>query len=136
MPKGVQKQNISIRNKKSLEDTYISIDLHEYLLAKDTNSFLKLGKKKFKAKQKPPLSVDGHSDPRDISKAFATHFKDACSPNNAKTSVKLYKQFHSRFSQYKPASQYKVISVELFDQYIHKMNEGKLLVWIALRQNI
>jgi len=115
----------AIRNKKSKEDAYASNDLHEYLLAKDTNSFWKTWQAKFKANHKPPLAVDGCSEPRDISMAFASNFRTACSPNNAKTSEKLNKRFHNRFSQYNPASQYKVITVELVDQCIRKMKRGK-----------
>ena len=115
----------AIRNKKSLEDAYISNDLQEYLLAKDTNSFWKTWQSKFKTKHKPSLCVDGYSVPRDIAMTLATNFKAACSPNNAKASDILKEQFHKRFAWYNPESQYKMITVELVDQCLRKMKRGK-----------
>ena len=114
-----------IRNKKALEDTGVSNDLHEYLLAKDSNAFWKTWQTKFKTKLKPPLCVDGFSDPTDIANVFATNFKAACSPNNEYVNNKLKEQFQKKFSQYNPASSHEVMSVELVDQCIRKMKLGK-----------
>jgi len=36
-PKGLQKQNLRIRNKKSVDDEYVSNDSHAYLLVKQIN---------------------------------------------------------------------------------------------------
>ena len=126
----------AIRNKKSLEDAYISNDLQEYLLAKDTNSFWKTWQSEFKAKHKPYLCVDGYSDPRDIAMTFATNFKAACSPNTAEANDVLKKQFHKKFNCYNPDFQYKMITVELVDQCLRKMKRVRPLGWIALIQSI
>src|SRR6218665_2128961 len=72
-------------------------------LSKDTTAFWKTWESKFKSKRKTSVAVDGFTEPHKIANAFATNFKNACSPNNETRNHDLKNKFLARFSQYHPA---------------------------------
>src|SRR6218665_2296444 len=102
---------LAIRNKQATEHKHISNDLHDYLL--------------FKSKRKTSVAVNGFTEPHKIANAFATNFKNACSPNNETRNHDLKNKFLARFSQYHPACKLSTFSVEVIDQCIRKMKHGK-----------
>jgi len=116
---------LAIRNKQATEHKHISNDLHDYLLSKDTTAFWKTWESKFKSKRKTSVTVDGFTEPNKIANAFATNFKNACSPNNETHNQDLKNKFLARFSQYHPACKFSTVSVEGVDQCIRKMKRGK-----------
>jgi len=101
----------------------VSNNLHDYLLAKDPDSFWRSWAAKFGGKKHVVSVVDGVQNAKTIAERFADLFEKACSVNNEAVSDKLRKKFLTECSSYVATTGIKgvCIDIELIDRCIRSM---------------
>ena len=117
-----------IRLNQSIEKEKVSNSLHDALIAKSPNRFLKMWNSKFGKAKHSPSNIDGLLENQNITNHFASHFETSCSVNSKAKNVLLSESFLKRWSSYfgdlNPSNV--MINVEILDTIITDMQLGKV----------
>ena len=114
-----------IRQGKVKVKSTISDSLHDALVCKDQGSFWKIWKSKFGSKKSLSKVVDGMTCKEDIANIFADSFSKACNYNSIRSSGELYSEFVAMKACYSAHIVSKRCSIELIDNIICKLKNGK-----------
>jgi len=120
-----------IKTEQSAETEYFTNDLHDALMKKSGREFWHVWKSNFETTNSRNVLVNGISDGRAISDAFAKHFKEVCALHSEHRNTELKAVYTVMRSSYVSLMDFvehesgSVFDVQLLSELIAKMKRGK-----------
>ena len=115
---------LMIKSKERDGKNHFSNELSDALQCKNTSSFWKSWKSKFRNNKKTQV-VGGACDPGIIANKFAAFFKSVCTSNSQEKHAAFRNEFYAQFDTYSGHTHVPILTVNDVDNCIRKLKLGK-----------